>query len=70
MPASEVMPLFKAHKLHSGSPHGPIVTNPAQAKAIQLSYARKEGADVPPPPDKKKRKRRMRAFAGHKSKRG
>lgn len=42
MPASEVMSLFKNHKLHSGK-SGKIVTNPHQAKAIQLSYLRKEG---------------------------
>jgi hypothetical protein len=47
MPASEVMGLFRRRKLHSGSSDGPIVTNPHQARAIQLSYARKEGADIP-----------------------
>jgi hypothetical protein len=53
MPASEVMPLFKKHRLHSGSSDGPIVTDPHQAKAIQLSYARKEGADIPEPRKKR-----------------
>lgn len=47
MPAKEVMKLFREHKLHSGSPHGKIVTNPHQAKAIQLSYLRKEGHHIP-----------------------
>ena len=47
MPAKEIMVDFKAHDLHSGSPDGPIVTNPHQAKAIQLSYLRKEGHDIP-----------------------
>lgn len=47
MPAKEILPLFKAHRLHSGASDGPIVTNPHQAKAIQMSYARKEGADIP-----------------------
>lgn len=42
MPASEVMPLFKAGKLHSGA-GGPIVKSPVQARAIQLSYLRDEG---------------------------
>lgn len=46
MPAKEIMPLFKAHKLHSGK-SGKIVTNPAQARAIEISYARKEGAHIP-----------------------
>lgn len=46
MPASEIMADFKAHRLHSGK-GGPIVTNPRQAKAIQLSYLRKEGHDIP-----------------------
>jgi hypothetical protein len=45
MPASEVMPKFARHQLHSGSPNGPIVTNPAQARAIAASeeQAAKEG---------------------------
>ena len=34
---------FKAGTLHSGSSSGKIVTNPAQAKAIALSEARKAG---------------------------
>lgn len=46
MPASEIPKLFKAGKLHSG-PGGPIVHNPAQARAIQISYARKEGHRIP-----------------------
>ena len=42
MPASEIMPKFKSGELHSG-PDGPIVTKKKQAKAILLSYLRKEG---------------------------
>lgn len=42
MPASEIMRLYKEKKLHSGE-GGKIVKNPKQAKAIQLSYLRKEG---------------------------
>lgn len=38
---------FHAGKLHSGSKKGPIVTNPKQAKAIELSEARKAGAKIP-----------------------
>jgi Family of unknown function (DUF6496) len=49
MPAKEIMPLFRRGRLHSGSSDGPIVKNPAQARAIELSYARKEGADIPKP---------------------
>jgi hypothetical protein len=41
------MGLFKKRQLHSGG-SGKIVTNPHQAKAIQLSYLRKEGHDIPP----------------------
>lgn len=52
MPASEILGLFKAKKLHSGK-GGPIVKKESQARAIQLSYARKEGATVPPPKKKK-----------------
>lgn len=48
MPASRVMREFRAGKLRSGSKHGPIVTNPKQAIAIQISEARDEGHDIPP----------------------
>jgi hypothetical protein len=45
MPASEVMPKFSRGQLHSGGPSGPVVTNPAQARAIAASEAEaaKEG---------------------------
>jgi hypothetical protein len=46
MPSSEVMGLFRAHKLHSGK-GGKIVKKKSQAKAILLSYLRKEGKDIP-----------------------
>lgn len=36
-----VMEEFKSGKLHSGSKHGPEVTNPKQAIAIALSESRK-----------------------------
>lgn len=55
MPASQVMKKFKAKKLHSGSKKGPVVTNPKQAKAIQLSEARAEGHNIP----KKARNKRL-----------
>lgn len=48
MPASEVMRLYREHKLHSG-PGGPIVKKKKQATAIQISMARKEGHDIPKP---------------------
>ena len=54
--AAKVMREFHAGTLHSGSPTGPVVTNPAQAKAIALSesgQARK--------PAKAKRKRTSRS---------
>lgn len=47
MPASEILKDFKAGTLHSGK-SGKIVTNPKQARAIEISYARKEGAKIPP----------------------
>ena len=59
MPAKEIMPLFKQGKLHSGD-SGKIVTNPRQAKAIQLSYARKEGADIP----KHRKRGHTKAYSG------
>ena len=46
MPAREVMKDFRQGTLHSGK-GGPIVKNPHQAKAILLSYLRKEGYDIP-----------------------
>jgi hypothetical protein len=61
MPAKEIMPLFRAHKLHSGG-SGKIVKNPKQAKAILLSYLRKEGHDIP-----EKRSRMAEAFKKAKS---
>jgi hypothetical protein len=42
MPSKNVMPKFKAGKLHSGSKKGPVVTNPRQARAIAASEARAE----------------------------
>lgn len=42
MPASEVMSDFEKGDLHSGK-SGKIVRKKKQAKAIQLSYLRKEG---------------------------
>lgn len=46
MPAKEIMRDFRAGTLHSGA-GGPIVKSKKQARAIQISYARKEGADIP-----------------------
>lgn len=47
MPSSEVMPLYRAHKLHSGhrknGKKGKIVKNKKQAKAILISYLCREG---------------------------
>ena len=38
---------YRAGKLHSGSKSGPIVKKRAQAVAIALNQARKEGANIP-----------------------
>lgn len=46
------MKAMKKGTLRSGS--GQKVTNPKQAIAIELSEARKEGADVPPNPNENK----------------
>jgi hypothetical protein len=67
MPASLVDNKFKAGKLHSGSKHGPLVTNPKQAKAIQLSEARDEGYDIPEPPKRGKRPKRKSTRGGNDS---
>lgn len=40
MPFDQVMPKWKAGKLHSGSKSGPPVTNQKQAVAIMLSEKR------------------------------
>lgn len=50
MPSSEVMKKFREGKLRSGSKSGPVVKNPAQAKAIQISEARDEGHKIPHKP--------------------
>ena len=42
MPSSEIMKDFREHKLHSGK-GGKIVRKKKQAKAILLSYLRREG---------------------------
>lgn len=39
----KVMKEFSEGKLHSGSKHGPKVTNPKQGIAIALSEAKKKG---------------------------
>lgn len=49
---AKVMTEFSKKMLHSGSEKGPVVTKPAQAKAIAMSEARKVGAKIP----KKKKK--------------
>jgi len=46
MPSGDVMPLFEARRLHSGK-GGKIVRKKKQAKAILLSYLRREGRSVP-----------------------
>jgi len=43
----KVMHEMKEGKLHSGSKHGPVVSNPKQGIAIALSEARKKGLKVP-----------------------
>lgn len=42
MPANEIMRLYRAGELHSGR-SGKVVKKESQAKAILLSYLRKEG---------------------------
>jgi Family of unknown function (DUF6496) len=46
MPSSQVMSKFRRGKLHSGSKRGKIVRSKKQAKAIQISEARKEGHNI------------------------
>jgi hypothetical protein len=42
MPSKNVMPEWKAGKLHSGSKKGPVVKNQKQAVAIMLSEQKNE----------------------------
>lgn len=58
MPSRDVMPKFYRGQLHSGSKSGPVVTSPAQAKAIASSEARAEKANGGRYPDRKKKRRR------------
>ena len=44
---AKVMGEYERGKLHSGSKKGPVVTKPAQAKAIALHEAREAGAKIP-----------------------
>ena len=62
MPSSEIMEDFRKHRLHSG-PGGKIVRNKKQAKAILLSYLRKEGRIGPRKPKAKKKTQRKRVAA-------
>lgn len=62
MPASEIMEKFRKHKLHSGK-SGNIVRNKKQAKAILLSYLRKEGRIGPQKGKAKKRGRQKKVVS-------
>jgi hypothetical protein len=46
MPANKVMELYRAGELHSGKT-GKVVKKESQAKAILLTYLRKEGHEIP-----------------------
>lgn len=59
MPSSEVMEDFRKHRLHSGR-GGKMVRKKKQAKAILLSYLRKEGKIGPRKKIKGKKARRKR----------
>jgi hypothetical protein len=59
MPAREIMKKFRKGQLHSGK-GGKIVRNKKQAKAILLSYLRKEGRIGPRKPLAKKSRHRKR----------
>lgn len=61
MPASEIMERFRKHQLHSGK-DGKIVRNKKQAKAILLSYLRKEGRIGPQKSKKRKNAHRKKAI--------
>jgi Family of unknown function (DUF6496) len=58
MPSSEIMEEFRKGKLHSGR-GGKIVRKKKQAKAILLSYLRKEGRIGPRKNAKNKQRKRV-----------
>ncbi len=58
----KVMGEFKEGTLHSGSKEGPKVTDPAQAKAIAMSEARKAGQKVKAKPVTSKHKGRSHSY--------
>jgi len=62
MPSRLVMNKFRKGKLHSGSKRGPLVRSKKQAKAIQISEARKEGHRIPVKKSKKKSKKSARKY--------
>lgn len=57
MPAKDIMRKFEHSQLHSGK-GGSVVQDPHQAKAIQMNYARKEGANIPEPAKPAAKKKR------------
>jgi len=63
MPSKEVMPKWKAGKLHSGSKTGPKVKNKRQAVAIMLSEKRAEDKHGGKYPEKRKREKRLEGKA-------
>lgn len=65
MPSDEIMEDFREHKLHSGR-GGKIVRKKKQAKAILLSYLRKEGK-IGPRKDKKAKKHNRKKVASKRS---
>ena len=79
MPSRLVMDKFRSGKLRSGNKRtGPVVRNPAQARAIQISEARAEGHNIP---ERRKRhgkrhgkhrgvKRHAKRYSGGRSGRG
>jgi hypothetical protein len=68
MPAREIMKKFRQHTLHSGR-SGKIVRNKKQAKAILLSYLRKEGRIGPRKGKKTKRLAHKRVVSKQRSRR-
>ena len=59
MPSRLVMKKFRKGKLRSGNKRtGPVVRDPKQARAIQLSEARAEGHHIPHPRGKKSMRHR------------
>lgn len=60
MPSKNVFKKFGSGRLHSGSKHGPVVTNPKQAVAIYMSEKEDEAKGEHEKPERMKKPMRSK----------